>query len=121
MENQEQAVVLEQEGAFITSLKRNNTKIRQDRGEAISEDTEMTYSRTIQDLLMDIKKLNRTRENMLDLSPTNSMSLMVADDFQSSVFVKKDLEIGVQLREKEILLEIAQTRYAKLFGKEFKG
>ncbi len=107
------------EGAFIESLKRNNTKIREDRAESIGEDAQITYEREIQDMEMSYKKLDRKRKNMLDLSPTNADSLMVAEEFDSKRFVRDDIEIGVEQRNLQIKLEIGYARYKKLFGEDF--
>ena len=104
------------EGAFITSLKRNNRKIREDRAQAIAEDAQVMYKRTIEDLQLSIKRMNRELENMLDMSPENAQSLIVASDFKAEEYVKKELEIGLRIRNAEIKLEIAQKRYKYLFG-----
>lgn len=103
-------------GAFIDSLKRNNKQIRDDRAVTIGEDAEMTYKRKIEDMEMEIKKLKRDRDGMLDLSGDNALSLKVATDFDATAFANKDMEIGVTLRNLEIKLEIAKERYAFLFG-----
>ena len=103
-------------GAFYASLIRNNRQIRDDRATAIMEDTELVYKRKIEDFELMIKKMKREQENMLDLSPTNAQSLVLASDFDSSAYVDKDIEIGVKIRNMEIKLEIAKTRYAYLFG-----
>lgn len=108
------------EGDFYASLKRNNTKIREDRAAGISEDAELTYQRQIQDMEMQKKKIVRKRNNMLDLSPTNADSLMLGEDFRSAEFVQKDIQLGVDLRTLDIQLEIAKERFKKLFGKEVK-
>ena len=105
-------------GAFRASLVRNNSKIREDRATGISEDAELTYQRAIQDMEMERKRLVRTRANMLDLSPTNTYNLMMGEDFDSRKFVEKDIEIGVQLRQLDIKLEIAKANYLELFGEE---
>lgn len=104
------------EGAFISSLKRNNKKIRDDRAQAISEDTELGYKRSVEDLELNIKKMKREQENMLDLSPTDAQSLVLASDFNSVDYVSKDIELGVKIRNTEIKLEIAKKRYNYLFG-----
>lgn len=104
------------EGAFVASLKRNNSKIREDRATAISEDAQVMYRRRVEDLEVLIKRLRRDRESMLDLSPTDANSLKLASDFNSEEFVTKDIELGVKIRNVEIQLEIAKTRYAYLFG-----
>lgn len=105
-----------EEGAFITSLKRNNAKIRADRAASIAEDAQLIYKRKVEDLDVQIKRLKRDRENMLDLSPTDAHSLVLASDFNSAEFTQKDIEIGVNIRNLEIMLEIAQDRYKHLFG-----
>lgn len=102
-------------GAFVASLARNNKQIKTDRAVAISEDAEMAYKRSVEDLLMAIKRLKREREGMLDLSPTNAFSLMVANDFDSSKFVARDVELGIEIRNAEIKLDIMQKRYTYLF------
>jgi hypothetical protein len=109
-------VDVETRGAFISSLKRNNKQIREDRATAISEDTQMIYKRMVEDLEVNIKKMKREQENMLDLSPTNAQSLVLASDFNSTAYVEKDVELGVKIRNAEIKLEIAQNRLKYLFG-----
>ena len=103
-------------GAFRQSLIRNNSKIRADRAQAISEDTQLVYKRKIEDLELTIKKMKREQENMLDLSPKDAQSLILASDFDSSVYVNKDTDLGVKIRNAQITLEIAQDRYNYLFN-----
>jgi hypothetical protein len=104
-----------QVGAFFSSLKRNNKQIRDDRATAIAEDTQLVYKRKIEDLDLSIKKMKREQENMLDLSPTNAQSLILASDFDSSIYTEKDIDLGVKIRNAEITLEIAKKRYNYLF------
>ena len=105
----------EMKGAFVASLKRNNRQIRDDRAEAIVEDAQILYQRTVQDLDLKIKRKKREREQMLDLSPTNAQSLMLASDFDSKQYVEKDIDLAVEIRNLEIKLDLAQTRYEYLF------
>jgi len=105
-------------GAFVDSLKRNNKKIRDDRATAIAEDTQLAYKRTVEDLQLHIKKMKREQENMLDLSPTDAQSLVLASDFDCPSYVEKDTELGVKIRNAGIKLEIATERYNYLFGGE---
>jgi len=112
----ENAIVMEEvKGVFIDSLKRNNKQIRDDRALAIAEDTEMLYKRQIEDLGVDLKRLRRERDTMLDLSPVDKQSLILASDFDAKDFVDKDIQVGVQIRNIEIKLEIAIGRYNFLF------
>jgi hypothetical protein len=103
-------------GAFVASLKRNNAKIRADRATAIAEDTQLVYKRKIEDLELSIKKMQRNQENMLDLSPTDAQSLVLANEFDSQAYADTDVNLGLKIRNAEIELEIAQKRYAYLFG-----
>jgi hypothetical protein len=102
-------------GAFVQSLTRNNKKIRQDRAVAITENTQILFKRKVEDLDLEIKRAKRERENMLDLSPTTADSLVLASDFDAEAFVKKDIELGVKIRNLEIAHDIAKNRYHLLF------
>jgi len=104
------------QGAFMESLKRNNRKIRDDRAAAIGEDTQLIYKRSMEDLQLSIKKMEREQENMLDLSPTDAQSLVLASDFDSTAYVDKDIDLGVKIRNAGIKLEVAERRYNHLFG-----
>lgn len=105
----------EAKGAFMESLVRGNKQIKKDRAASISEDAQMTYKRSIEDMEMEIKKLKRTRENMLDMSPENTQSLIVASQFDAKTFVERDQAIGFELRNLVIKLDIAKNRYQLLF------
>jgi hypothetical protein len=99
----------------VSSLKRNNKQIRDDRATAISEDTQLAYKRAIEDMELAIKKMKRERENMLDLSPTNAQSLVLASDFESAAYVEKEIQLAMKIRNEEIKLELAKERYIYLF------
>ncbi|SEN43529.1 hypothetical protein SAMN05216436_11633 [bacterium A37T11] len=103
-------------GAFLDSLKRNNARIRDDRANAIFEDAQLIYKREAEDLALTLKKLRREQENMLDMSPADANSLVLASDFDAKDYVTKDLELAVKIRNLEIKLELAGKRYAYLFG-----
>lgn len=105
-------------GAFMSSLKRNNKQIRDDRATAIADVAQLKYKRKVEDLEMSIRDMKREQDNMLDLSPTNAHSLIIASDFDADAYIAKDLELGVKIRNEEIKLEIAKKRYAYLFGGE---
>lgn len=103
-------------GAFFSSLKRNNKQIRTDRAEAISEDAELAFKRLVEDLELSIKKMKREQENMLDMSPDNAQSLILASDFDAKNYAEKDIELGVKIRNLSIKLDIAKKRFEYLFG-----
>ena len=104
------------QGAFKDSLYRNNQKIRKDRADSIIEDAQLIYKREIEDLDVEMKRMAREQDNMLDLSPTNAMNLTLASDFNSKEYVGKDLDLGVRMRNLGIKMEIATKRYLFLFG-----
>jgi hypothetical protein len=105
-------------GAFMESLKRNNKQIRADRAEMIGKQARMRYRRVIEDLEMSIDQMKQEQINMLDMSPTDAQSLIVASDFSADEYTRKDVELGVKIRQEEIKLEIAVARYKHLFGEE---
>jgi ribosomal protein L35 len=117
-ENKNGSIDEQTEGAFHQSLKRNNKQIRDDRATAIVEDAELKYRRKIEDLQMSIKKMKREQDGMIDLSPTNATSLVLASDFDSEKYVISDLDLGIKIRNSEISLEIAEKRFEFLFGKK---
>ena len=104
------------DGAFQDSLMRNNKQIRRDRAIVIVEAAFINYKRAVEDLEIELKRVMRDRENMLDLSPTNAQSLVVASDFDATGFVQKDIELGVKIRNLEIKLDVAKKRFNHLFG-----
>lgn len=102
-------------GAFSASLKRNNKQIRDDRATMIVSNAELIYRRMIENLEINIRNMEMELDNMLDLSPTNAQSLVLASDFNADTYVSKDLEIGMKIRNEKIRLEVAKARYAHLF------
>ena len=118
MENAEEKIVPldELKGVFVESLVRNNKKIKEDRAIAIAESAEMLYKREVEDTTLKIKQLKRERDAMLDLSPSDANSLILASDFDAKDFVERDIQLGLKIRNLEITLEIARTRYNHLFA-----
>lgn len=106
----------EKTGAFLDSLVRNNKQIRADRAAAIGEDAQLLYKREVEDLDVAVKRMRREQEGMLDMSPENAMSLKLASDFDAKDYVAKDIELAVRIRNAEIKLDLAKTRYTYLFG-----
>ena len=102
-------------GVFSTNLKRNFKQIRDDRAEAITEDVYLIYKRTIEDLRLENRKLQRQRENMLDIAPANTQSITF-EKVDALNFVEKDLKLAIEIRENEIKAEEAVKRFKYLFG-----
>ena len=110
----EEAVELK--GALYQSLARNSKEILKDRAETISEDLEMTFKRGVEDIAAKLKRLNRERNNMYDFSPSNTQSLVLAKELDSREILLKDTKLSIEIRQVEIELELAQSRYEYLFG-----
>ena len=118
-ENAEPIGELETTGAFVSSLKRNNKQIRDDRARAIGDDAELIYKRKIEDMEVAIRKLKQDQINMLDLSPESATSLKLASDFNANDYADKDIEIGKKIRNIGIAMNIAKKRYNYLFGERY--
>ncbi|MBB6371263.1 hypothetical protein [Chryseobacterium shigense] len=101
---------------FIESLQRNNDQIREDRAKTIGADSELIYRRRVEDIELKIKRLEREREGLIDISPLDRNSLTFAD-FQLEAFVQKDIELSLTIRNLNIQLEVAVKRFEYLFGK----
>jgi hypothetical protein len=117
MENTENALN-EMKGSFVSSLRRNNKQIRDDRALAIAEDAQLIFKREVEDLQTELKRVKRDRDNMLDLGGNNTTNIISLSDFDAKAFVAKDLEMGLKIRNLEIKLEIAQDSYDSLFAGE---
>lgn len=117
METTEEALN-EMKGTFVTSLRRNNKQIRDDRALAIAEDAELIFKREVEDITTALKVVKRERDGMLDLGGNSTTTIISQSDFSAKDFVAKDLELGLKIRELEIKLEIASERYTNLFSGE---
>ena len=118
MENKDTDKKTPNQGLFLESLVRNNKKIRDDRAKAIGNVAETTYRRVCEDLQMEITTMTLEREGMLDMSPTSADSLLLASDFKAPQYVAKDIELGIDIRECQVKLDVASKRYTELFGKK---
>ncbi len=102
-------------GALGASLLRRNSKIREERGVSIFKETERTYKRRVEDLQFKIDRLIDQQAALLDLSPDNAQSLILAKDFDPDNFFKVDNDFTMQIRTAKIELLEAQARYNRLF------
>ena len=103
-------------GALALSLGRNAKEVRTSRALGILEDAERVFKRKVEDLQAEINKLRRQREDKLDFSPSNSLSLIMAENFDADKLLVEDMELSKHIRLKTIELKIAQARYDYLFG-----
>lgn len=108
----------QKKGAFASSLKRNNRQIRDDRAQAIVEDTMLLFKREVEDIQLGITRMKRERDNMLDLSPTNAQSLVLASEFDAKAYVSKEKSLATKIRNEEILIGLMNERFIHLFEAE---
>ena len=106
---------MSKEGAFVSSLVRNNKQIKADRADSIGRTAKVMFKRKVEDLTLEIDQMEQDRRNLLDMSPTNSMSLIVASDFKASEFADKDFALSIAIRNAKIKLAVWQARYDYLF------
>lgn len=103
-------------GKFQGMLLRNNKQLREDRGKIIVNGAEKNYRRAVEDLKEEIDTLTIDRDNLLDVNPGNTQTIINPSDFNIKDFVERDLEMGIKLANLEIKLGIAQKRYDELFA-----
>jgi hypothetical protein len=97
-------------GTFVTSLKRYNKQIRDDRALSIAEDAQQLYKRELEDVHTELKRAKRDRDGMLDFGAKNTTEIISASDF-----VARRIELGLKIRNLEIRLEVASDDYNALF------
>lgn len=103
-------------GEFYNSLRRSNSKIREDRARVIASQARLNFRRAIEDLQIQIERIEMDRSSLIDLSPTNSMNLINVNDFDAIAYVTEELKYCKDLRNLRVQLEEATTRYTRLFG-----
>lgn len=105
-------------GEFGKMLTRSNKALREDRALKIAAAAEKAYRRKVEDLDEKLENLIIDRENLLDVNPGNTQTIINPSDFDQDAFIQKDIAMGVEIRNVEIKLEIAKKRYAELFSNE---
>jgi len=73
------------------------------------------YKREVEDTELKIKQLKREREALIDLNPSNSTTIISVSDFDEKLFIAKDKELSLKIRDLTITLEILKERYSYLF------
>jgi len=106
-------------GYLDDSLSRSNKAIRAERGEAVKEDLALIYKREVEDIEMQVIRLNRKRLNMFDFSPTNAQSLVMAKEIDAVEIKNEDIKIRLTIRNTKIKLGIAKAAFNFLFGEVY--
>ena len=110
--------VLGTTGVFNESLVRSNKQIKADRAQEITEEVETVYRRKVEDMGLKLKRLKMKQRSALDFSPDSAMSLKPANSIDADVFADEDLKFGREIRDLEILFDLACKRYTYLFAKK---
>jgi hypothetical protein len=102
-------------GRFVDSLLRKNSQIKKDRATAIIEDAQLIYKRQVEDKKMQLKRLERAREGMLDLAPGTTTDITMPA-FDPVDFAQKHHKLSVDIRNLKIEVDVAEEQYKELFG-----
>lgn len=105
--------------AFGISLKRTYGKIRKDRADDLTRKTFVKYKRKVEDYDEELYSLSMQQENMMDLSPATTTSLIPAADFDAETYLNTDLELSLKIRNKKIQANIVRRRCNYLFGTKY--
>ncbi len=103
-------------GKFFGSLTRGSNAIREDRARSLADNVHTRYKRIIEDLELLRQEKIRERDAALDLSPSTTIGLTLAKDFDAPVFVDNHIKMNLTIRELDIKIETAIKGYNDLFG-----
>lgn len=115
-DNNTTTVGKEAEGNFSKTLLRNNKALRQDRGNKIARQTRNAYYTRIATMQEKLNDLRDSSENLLDINPSSTTSILNPNEFDQDAFVTADLETQVKMENIRIKLKAAIQRYTYLFG-----
>lgn len=104
-------------GAFNDSLVRTAKQIRKDRADDITTDVETVYRRKVEDIGLKIRRMRNKLKSSLDFSPDSVHSLKPAGEVDAEQFSNNDLKLIRDIRDEEIIFNLAAKRYQFLFGK----
>jgi hypothetical protein len=103
-------------GQFYKIMAQSSKEIKQYKIAAITEGLNFAYKARIEEIEREIRSKKWRLEEMMDLFPSTTQSLVIGKDFNPKEFVTEDLQIHVDLRNLEIMLDIAKRRYKFLTG-----
>lgn len=104
---------------FLKNLTASNKSIKDSRAKLIAEDAEQACRDLVLDIEKQIRDLKRTLMNLEDLSPDSALSLKpVSGDFDAIAWAKKINETKIELKLKQIDLDIAKETLTEYFGDE---
>lgn len=103
-------------GKFKQLLDRTSDKILKDRGARIEKSAKREYNNIVVNLDAKIDELTDELELMLDQNPDNRYSLKPGQKFEAASFANDFQNKSIELANKKIELQIAQSNLEELFG-----
>ena len=104
-------------GILGTTLKQTFKQIKDSRIDAMLEDTETQYRRSIEDLGMKMRQCDRDLEDaILDVLPHNAIASIDPNKFDAVKLKESRIEMLLTKREISIRLGVLVTDYETLFG-----
>lgn len=105
-------------GTFVKALSRNSGEVLNHRAASIGESAKIAYKRRVEDLEFALNDMKRQQEAMLDMSPDNTQSLILAKNFSAPKFAEEDANLALKIHNTEVKLKVEKARYEELFGTE---
>ena len=88
-------------GKFQQMLQRSTKQITADRSHQIIVQTQKKFTRALEDVQDQIEGKKIKRNNMLDMSPTETTKLINPNDFNPDDFYNMYIELGVEILKLE--------------------
>lgn len=102
--------------SFLSTIARSNKELRHDRAMAITKSTEKALRRKIEDFNETLENLQLDLDNLLDINPSNTHTIINPSDFNADSYIATAENIDLKMRDIHIRKELAQKRYDTLFG-----
>lgn len=102
-------------GKFFETLTRSPKEIIKKRAAQIALDTKDEYEMVVKELQRKQRSLMSERMNNEDLSPSSKDSMDFKNEFTAKDWVRRDLEISMELEQVELKLRAALKRVKELF------
>ena len=100
---------------FFNKISRSNKELRKDRALIIAKATEKTLRRKIEDFNDQLASLKLSLDNLVDINPSNTHTIINPGDFIPETYIRNAEEIDLKIRDITIRRDLAQERYDQLF------
>jgi len=101
--------------SFFNKISRSNKELRQDRALIIAKGTEKALRRKIEDFNDNLESLKLSLDNLLDINPSNTHTIINPSDFDAAIYIRTAEEIDLKIRDITIRRDLAKARYDQLF------